>query len=368
MKKILFLLLGALGVALPAGAAEQKIEMVTYFPVPYVAYSHIKPTKQLDVGTATACEMNLGCDESGTVGSFPLYVTNTLNLNKGRMNFNSAAAVYSSVIKMGDGYGAANLDFNQNLRIGTLNNGYTLETDQTTVDVLNLFPDQIKNSFPSCAAVGGTDSISWQALKLNKTTETYLMCGVPKEGEEEEEKGDCSDESYKKNHKAECCPYVSYTDTACYTEKTAYKWKNTSISMSDTFGSDWVVRVCEQKCWNNSKSECLHNANTINGVFSTGPKLKISGSGNDALPFRTLCTNGTAESCTFWEDPYGWTTYWCNEGNVGLTLVGFVGVAQNGQGLICPQPGSSVSPEWRCGQTAYICAEAGKEYVKNGWN
>ena len=177
MKKILFLLLGALGVALPAGAAEQKIEMVTYFPVPYVAYSHIKPTKQLDVGTATACEMNLGCDESGTVGSFPLYVTNTLNLNKGRMDFNSAAAVYSSVIKMGDGYGAANLDFNQNLRIGTLNNGYTLETDQTTVDVLNLFPDQIKNSFPSCAAVGGTDSISWQKLKLNKAEETYLVCG-----------------------------------------------------------------------------------------------------------------------------------------------------------------------------------------------
>ena len=39
--------------------AENKIQMVTYFPVPYVAYSQINPTKQLDVGLSSACEMNL---------------------------------------------------------------------------------------------------------------------------------------------------------------------------------------------------------------------------------------------------------------------------------------------------------------------
>ena len=362
MKKILFLLLGALGVALPAGAAEQKIEMVTYFPVPYVAYSHIKPTKQLDVGTATACEMNLGCDESGTVGLFPLYVTNTLNLNKGRMDFNSAAAVYSSVIKMGDGYGAANLDFNQNLRIGTLNNGYTLETDQTTVDVLNLFPDQIKNSFPSCAAVGGTDSISWQALKLNKTTETYLMCGVPKEGEEEEtEEGDCSDWSYKWNHREECCVNAPVTDLDCYQEKTVYKWKSNSFSMENTFGSDWVLTLCQQKCWiTPNATECWPNADFVNGVFTSNPKIVVEGSSGVSTVF-AICTNGTAETCK-----WGTKTYSCAQENEGLVLVGLRGTAANGDGFYCPQRGTGASPQWNGTITSYICTGT-KIYEDTGW-
>lgn len=181
MKKNLFLLLGVLGVALPAGAEEHKIEMVTYFPVPYVAYSQIKPTKQLDVGTATACEMNLGCAESGDAGVLPLSVTGNMYLKKGRLDFNSAAAVYSNVVRLGNGIGAANLDFGSNLRVGSINNGYTLDADQTTVDTLDLFPGRINNSFPSCAAVGGTSSISWQKLKLNNKEETYLMCGNAKE-------------------------------------------------------------------------------------------------------------------------------------------------------------------------------------------
>ena len=78
---------------------------------------------------------------------------------------------------IGNGYGVAHLDFSDNLRLTTLTNGYTMEANQMTVDTLNLFPDQIKNSFPSCAAVGGSTNISWQNLKLNKETETYLMCG-----------------------------------------------------------------------------------------------------------------------------------------------------------------------------------------------
>ncbi len=42
-------------------SAENKISMVTYFPVPYVAYSKINVGKQLDVGLTSSCEMNLGC-------------------------------------------------------------------------------------------------------------------------------------------------------------------------------------------------------------------------------------------------------------------------------------------------------------------
>lgn len=228
MKKILFLLLGVLGVALPAGAEEHKIEMVTYFPVPYVAYSQIKPTKQLDVGTATACEMNLGCAESGEAGVLPLYVTGNMYLKKGQLDFNSAAAVYSNVVRLGNGTGAANLDFGSNLRVGAINNGYTLDADQTTVDTLDLFPGRINNSFPSCAAVGGTSSISWQELQLKDRKETYLVCGDAKEVTPT-----CSDRTYKLAHKSECCPTAPYSDTDC--------WKY--VKGKNTYGGQERVNV-----------------------------------------------------------------------------------------------------------------------------
>lgn len=248
MKKILFLLLGVLGVALPAGAEEHKIEMVTYFPVPYVAYSQIKPTKQLDVGTATACEMNLGCAESGDAGVLPLSVTGNMYLKKGRLDFNSAAAVYSNVVRLGNGIGAANLDFGSNLRVGDINNGYTLEADQTTVDTLDLFPGRIKNSFPSCAAVGGTSSISWQELQLKDRKETYLMCGTPKELPPVV--ATCSDRSYKLAHKSECCPSVPQKDKDCWTEQ--FVWSGVIYERDQ----EAIYRCNQQNQWT-PYSTCL---------------------------------------------------------------------------------------------------------------
>ncbi len=255
MKKILFLLLGVLGVALPAGAEEHKIEMVTYFPVPYVAYSQIKPTKQLDVGTATACEMNLGCAESGDAGVLPLSVTGNMYLKKGRLDFNSAAAVYSNVVRLGNGIGAANLDFGSNLRVGAINNGYTLEADQTTVDTLDLFPGRIKNSFPSCAAVGGTSSISWQELQLKDRKETYLMCGTPKELPPVV--ATCSDRSYKLAHKSECCPSAPQKDKDCWTEQ--FVWSGVTYVRNDQA----IYRCNQQNQWtpyNTCASKCMRES------------------------------------------------------------------------------------------------------------
>lgn len=260
MKKILFLLLGVLGVALPAGAEEHKIEMVTYFPVPYVAYSQIKPTKQLDVGTATACEMNLGCAESGDAGVLPLSVTGNMYLKKGRLDFNSAAAVYSNVVRLGNGIGAANLDFGSNLRVGAINNGYTLEADQTTVDTLDLFPGRIKNSFPSCAAVGGTSSISWQELQLKDRKETYLMCGTPKELPPV---ATCSDRSYKLAHKSECCPSAPQKDKDCWTEQ--FIW-NLVLNRTD---QEAIYRCNQQNQWtpySNCSFKCTESyGSVVNG-------------------------------------------------------------------------------------------------------
>ena len=46
-----------------AAYAKNKISMVTYFPVPYVAYSQVNTTDQMDIGLTSACSMKLGCSE-----------------------------------------------------------------------------------------------------------------------------------------------------------------------------------------------------------------------------------------------------------------------------------------------------------------
>ena len=217
MKRI-FIVLSLLPVPLLA-AAENKIKMVTYFPVPYVAYSKINASKQLDVGLTSACEMNLGCSESGALGARPLQAT-TVNLNRGKLDLNTAAAVKSTNVTLGSGSGEANIDFSANLRIGTLNNGYSLEATDMTVDELKLFASHMRaggEKFPSCAATGasGAPQVSWQKVKLKKAEEVYLVCGTP-----EESAGSCSDSSYKLSHKSECCPSCPDTDSDCY----SYSW------------------------------------------------------------------------------------------------------------------------------------------------
>ena len=182
MKK-LFILGAALAVFPSAGLADSTMKMVTYFPVPYVAYSKINAQKQMDVGLTSACEMNLGCAESGALGTPPLQAT-AVNLNRGKLDLNTAAAVKSTNVTLGSGSGEANIDFATNLRIGTLNNGYSLESNDMTVDELKLFASHMKSGgekFPSCAATGasGAPQVSWQKVKLKKAEEVYLVCGNP---------------------------------------------------------------------------------------------------------------------------------------------------------------------------------------------
>ncbi|WP_428071908.1 hypothetical protein, partial [Candidatus Avelusimicrobium alvi] len=254
--KRIFIALSLLCVPLLA-FSENKIKMVTYFPVPYVAYSKINASKQLDIGLTSACEMNLGCSESGALGIRPLQAT-TVNLNRGKLDLNTASAVKSTNVTLGSGSGEANIDFATNLRIGTLNNGYSLEAADMTVDELKLFASHMKSGgekFPSCAATGasGAPQVSWQKVKLKKAEEVYLVCGNPQEsvcnppsGEATSQScpsgytgtqtrtwnystcswnawqgtctkiNNCSDTSYKAANKSECCPSMPNTDTVCY--------------------------------------------------------------------------------------------------------------------------------------------------------
>ena len=344
--------------------AENKIQMVTYFPVPYVAYSKVNVNKQMDVGLTNVCAMNLGCNESGSAGLKPLQVT-TANLNRGQLDLDTGAAALSTSVALGSGAGIAEFNFPQDLRIGTLNNGYSIETEQMTLDVLKLFPDRIKNDFPSCAATGaaGAPMVSWQQVQLKGKKETYLMCGNPFDTEPEPEPElDCSDNSYKESHKSECCPMTSHSDTVCWRKEVVSRWQSTSFSMASAFGSDWLTQTCQKKCWGYGYNDgCSKNGDVFEGVFTSNPKIVIVGSGNYNLALRD-CTNGDATVCTGPLDK----KYYCNSGNKDLVLVGFTGVAANGQGLSCPQDGSGQSPQWKGGQQSYICTVT-ETTQRNGW-
>lgn len=185
MKRIFFIF--CLAVCVCPAAAQNKIQMVTYFPVPYVAYSHINPQNQLDIGLTSACEMSLGCTESGVLGHRPLQA-GTVNLNTGGLDFNGAAAVKSATVTLGSGAGDANIDFKTNLRVNELKNGYTLQADTIMeVDELRLFASHMSSAaaakFPDCQATGapGAPQVSWQKVQLKDKENVYLVCGTPKD-------------------------------------------------------------------------------------------------------------------------------------------------------------------------------------------
>ena len=143
--------------------AANKIEMVTYFPVPYVAYSRVQVDKILDIGLTNVCNMSLGCTESGNAGLRPLHVQDAY-LETGSLDLTRALAVRSNNISLGVSAGEANIDFNDSLRVKNLNDGYSLETSQLTVDALKLFPNRIVNNFPSCAATSSRSSACFGLL------------------------------------------------------------------------------------------------------------------------------------------------------------------------------------------------------------
>ena len=268
------------------GYAENKIKMVTYFPVPYVAYSKVNVTKQLDVGLTSACSMNLGCTESGNAGLRPLNVTNGV-VQKGRLDLNTAAAVSGSTASIGSGSGSGSMNFNSNLRVNTLNDGLSVETNQLTVDTLKLFPNRITTDFPSCASTGapGTPNISWQKLKLKDKEEVYLMCGNP-----QEEKVECTGAKSKWDGERCVCPgandfYVTSTHACCSdsTPKTNYQcWTPKTTATWDFYSSG--VRNYSHP----SENGYIYNCNNLIAGISECEGLITSYDGNPNNAYRVL--------------------------------------------------------------------------------
>ena len=252
MKTTLFLFTILLAPLFVFAANANKMTMVTYFPVKYVAYSQVDVMKQMDVGLTSACQMNLGCtaDEGFNTGK-SLRVNNLLNIAGGNLELNDAPAIEGSTARIGSGNGVGDFDFETNLRVGNYKQGYTLQADNMYLSELNLFGYK----FPACSG----ETMSWQKLKLKNKEEVYLVCGDAEQvactptnngkttytascpsgqsGQitytwnstscKYDETSNtcrtvqtCSDATYKASHKKECCPSAPKTDTVCY----KYEW------------------------------------------------------------------------------------------------------------------------------------------------
>ena len=230
MKKLLIGLCFLCASTPSMAAGANKMTMVTYFPVKYVAYSQVDVMKQMDVGLTSACQMNLGCsaDEGFNTGK-SLRVNNLLKIAGGKLELNDAPAIEGSTARIGSGNGVSDFDFETSLRVGNYKQGYTLQADNMYLSELNLFGYK----FPKCEG----ETMSWQKLKLKNKEEVYLVCGeveqIPFNGCQACSSYDENSTEYENcvlNNVSSCCKYADaiYTkrgqnafelmkNTSCYT-------------------------------------------------------------------------------------------------------------------------------------------------------
>lgn len=230
MKKLLTVfgvLLGCSSVFCHA-AEDNKMKMITYFPVPYVAYSQVQVSEQMDVGlNTTSAQMRLGDADA----SSSLSATN-VNLNKGKLELaasypSSSYLLNKKTVIGSDTKGAAEVNFS-NLSVGSVTNSKSIEAEVFNPSSLKIFG----YSFPDCNA-----DISWQRVKLNAKDEVYLVCGAA-----EEEEAPCAPTYNGLETYTESCP-VGFTGQITYTwDYTNCKYNESNrclieeIDLNNTYG------------------------------------------------------------------------------------------------------------------------------------
>jgi len=172
-KRVSLLMILASPLAAFAESANNKISMVTFFPVPYVAYNRVNATEEMDIGLRS-CNLTLG--STGSTNQ-PLSVTNT-KVTSGNLALNNASAVnVQNQLSLGipNRFGPATLKF-KNLYVGSVSNGGSVNTDSMVVNGLSLF----NRNFPSCVAKVSSGQIAWASLALGPNPdkkEIFLTCG-----------------------------------------------------------------------------------------------------------------------------------------------------------------------------------------------
>lgn len=181
MKRILGLLLFILSV--PCFAAD-NIKMVTYFPVPYLAYNELGVVGTCDLGLMGSCSLDAGryLSVRPNAGLTQTGLNRGVISLKGReLDLQSTALtpqVQSYVLRVGvrptSKTQEALLTFRHRLEVGTLQGGdlQSIEADNTAyMNSLTLFG----STFPTCTK--DNHQISWQRLAFDKRESTFLVCG-----------------------------------------------------------------------------------------------------------------------------------------------------------------------------------------------
>ena len=206
-RKIAFLLAAVL--CMPAYAAQTKntMKMVSYFPVPYVAYDTVSANNAMDIGVLNQCEMAIKKGTSNLGGSAcSLYLygdpnaadlnSGLLNVTGGKLDLNSNvtnARIVSKKVQIGKdmttiggwldiGLPSGKAKDYDALYISSLKNTgssfrVTSKENGAKVNSFHMF-NEISNDFPGCAG-----TVTWKELELaadvdtNKTyTDVYLVC------------------------------------------------------------------------------------------------------------------------------------------------------------------------------------------------
>ena len=201
MRKIILLFTAVLSAPLCGAVSQNKISMVTYFPVPYVAYNQINVSNQMDVGLdSNVCKLDLGWSQ---LAVRPLAV-DRVHVQKGNL-----------VLNIGEGNGIVNLhgdDYDGNVAVN-LGYGHTGLTDQdpgqgdrpgiAEIAFTNLRAREIANpegslsahivnvenfqlfgkDFPNCREITEDGQMFWMDLALDPNhadvSKPYLVCGGP---------------------------------------------------------------------------------------------------------------------------------------------------------------------------------------------
>ncbi|MDD7578183.1 MAG: hypothetical protein PUK24_01375 [Elusimicrobia bacterium] len=264
----LFVLLVMVSLPVPA---KNKISMVTYFPVPYVAYSQVNTTEQMDIGLTSACDMKLGCSES----SAPLNAAQ-VNLKGGKLNLDGGRGIKGDTLSLGNGSGEGKISF-QNVRIhtGTME---SMNAGDIKATNLNLFG----KTFPSCKSANSESGgqMQWTSLKLKgaSSSELYLMCGALKDtpccSSDELSKGKVCNAS---THTCEC-PEGKTENSSGYCAEAC----TPSANYTKVFGGDlknemayhtcevgWEGKTSPYRCRSGENRTCkdAYRTSTRKGVF-----------------------------------------------------------------------------------------------------
>ncbi len=212
-----------------AAYAKNKISMVTYFPVPYVAYSQVNTTDQMDIGLTSTCDMKLGCSEpSATLNA------TRVNLKGGKLNLDGGRGIKGYTLSLGSGNGDGKISF-QNVRIQT-GNMESVNAQDMKVSALELFG----KTFPSCKEKDSSGQMKWASLKLKgaSSNELYLACG------DLGESTGCSNTPSKLTE-SRTCPTGTGTQTRT--------WNATTCSWGAWLGEcveeNYVWKRYGEECW-----------------------------------------------------------------------------------------------------------------------